>query len=283
MRCTAVILVLLFLIGTAGCGKKDLNKNVSENSRNLRKLAADSKDQIETISTKLSEVDRDLTSKLDSANGSINAIKRVLEQVSEGDISFNTDGGSRGEQLENMVAEFDEMEEELSIIKGQADNLEGKVSSIRTTYSARTDQQIDMANSEEVAENVDVFMTQYSAEIEDHNQNADFIADMREFKELVLKEYTKQELIDRYRAKLTEQAKSAQNDRMGGWYQDQLDQIDEMDDDRLEIYLNNFRREENMRALTEITLKYNISRTKVRNYGLQVYPTRHGPVDVERE
>ena len=63
----------------------------------------------------------------------------------------------------------------------------------------------------------------------------------------------------------------ATDDRMKEWYNRQIQALDEASGDALEARLENYRRYENMRKLSEIGNKYKIPRSEFRNYGMQVY------------
>ena len=99
----------------------------------------------------------------------------------------------------------------------------------------------------------------------------EFETDIEQYKAEAAKEYTRDELLAKYKASIQKQMQEATDERMKEWYNRQIQALDESSGDALDARLDNYRRYENMRALSEIAKKYKISRNDFRNYGLQIY------------
>ena len=82
---------------------------------------------------------------------------------------------------------------------------------------------------------------------------------------------TKEKLLAKYKESLSKQMQEATDERMKEWYNRQIQALDESSGDALDARLENYRRYENMRKLSEIARKYKIPRSEFRNYGMQVY------------
>ena len=114
--------------------------------------------------------------------------------------------------------------------------------------------------------------------MKDEVTRQEFLADVAAFKEQINERagLTQEELLERYRTKLTERVNIETNDRLRQWYEQQLRTLNTGQPKVVENQVKTFVRYDNVQGLKEIATKYNISNEKLRDHGLQSYGGAYG-------
>ena len=270
MRYLVFISILLCMIGFLGCGSSNLSEEVSETSGRLENIKREFDKDLSDMSARIDEVDRKLTSQVESIEDGIKSIKQALKNLSGGEIALSGITEDEGEYQE-LLQEFKGLKEEIKALKAQLKEVDNRVTTAGTTPDERRNAFNNMSDPEVLAQNLDKFIEDYGKKIEDSGQRAEFEADLDAYKMEATTDYTTEELLAKFKASIMQRMEETDDDRMKGWYDRQIKALDESSDSALETRITNFRRYENMRELSKIAEKYNISRSELRNYGLQVY------------
>jgi len=258
------------MTGFVGCGSSDLSEEVSETSGRLENIKRELDKDLSDMSAHIDEVDRKLASRVESIEEGINSIKQVLENLSGGEIALSGITEDEGEYKE-LLQEFEKLKEDLKALQTQLKEVDNRVTTAGTTPDERRNAFNNMSDPEVLAQNLDEFMEDYVKKIDDSRQRAEFEADLESFKMEATIEYTTEELLVKFKTSIMQRMEEADDDRMKEWYNRQLKALEESSDAALETRVTNFRRYENMRELSKIAEKYDITRSELRNYGLQVY------------
>jgi hypothetical protein len=125
---------------------------------------------------------------------------------------------------------------------------------------------------------VDRFARIHGKKMKDEVTREEFLADVAAFKEQINERVglTQEELLERYRTKLTERVNTETNDRLRQWYEQQLRTLDTGQPKVVENQVKTFVRYDNVQGLKAIATKYNISNEELRDNGLQSYGGAYG-------
>jgi hypothetical protein len=272
MRYAALLLLCTVSIVLSGCGNSDLRDKVAENSGRVDNMELEIPPKLDLLSKRVADVEKGLLEKIESVEKSLETIKNSIEGLSDGDISFAEIADAKDEKFKEMNEDIQLLREEIAAIRD--DIKEVRSEALASKATPREDPHQDwkeMAMPAKLAEKLDLFIDEYAPKLDETGRRTEFEADMNAYREEVTKEYSTEELLENHKQSLQRQIDEATDDRMKQWYQRQLQALSESEGQALKARLENYRRYENMRELSEIARKYNISRTELRNYGLQIY------------
>lgn len=271
MRYLVLVLVLLSLMAIIGCGQGNLNDKVAANSGRLEKIERELVAKVDSMSDRLGSVERQLGAKVVSLEESVDSIKLSLEKLSGGEIDFGKLGEDENKEYGELLEELEELKEEMGVLQAELSKVEEQVSSRPMSTVDHRNAYRDMGDPVKLAEKLDTFVKEYGPKLEESGRRAEFEADIEEYKAEATREYTTEELLEKYRSSISERMEEAGDDRMREWYNRQLKALEDSSEDALQTRLTNYRRYENMRELSAIAQEYSITRTEFRNYGLQIY------------
>ena len=135
-----------------------------------------------------------------------------------------------------------------------------------------------MNDPEKLTWRLDRFERVWSRTIEDEAKREEFVAEMTQIKERVnwRAGMSTPELLEHYRAKLTERANSEGNQRVRHYFEQQLSTLDSDNQKLVEGHLQTYKRYDFAEDLRVLTSKHNISMDELRDNGLQTYGSPHG-------
>ena len=274
MRYVLVIAIIISFAALSGCGQKDLEKKVAENTGGINKLEREVPDRIKEVTGRVDAVESDLVKEIASIQDSLDEVKEALKNLSGGKVDLtNTSNPSIREQ------EITQLKEQVATLQETVASLKAELQQVKTSVSessgvAVENPRIDweeMAIPEKLGEKLDAFVTAYAPKLDESGRRSEFETDIAAYRQEATKEYTSEELLDKYKSTLQQQLDEAKDDRMKEWYRRQMDALEQADERALEARLKNYRRFQNMRDLSDIARKYDISREDLRKYGLQIY------------
>ncbi len=271
MRYFVLILVLFSLVLIIGCGQSDLNDKVAVNTGRLEKIERELVAKVNSTSDRVESVERQLGAKVASLEESIVSIKQSLEKLSGGEIDFGEMGDDEEERYSEVLEEFEELKKEVEVLRAKLGKVEEQVSSRTISSVDHRSAYRDMGDPVKLSEKLDTFVTEYGPKLDESGRRAEFEADVEEYRAEATREYTTEELLEKYRESISLRMEESGDDRMREWYNRQLKALEDSSAEALQTRLTNYRRYENMRALSAIAQEYNITRTEFRNYGLQIY------------
>jgi hypothetical protein len=131
-----------------------------------------------------------------------------------------------------------------------------------------------MADREKLATKLDEFTKAYAPKLDESGRRAEFEAAMAAYKAQVTTEYTTEELVAQYTESLNERINESTDERRTGFFERQLEELQNATGEELEERVGNYTRFNNSRELNAIVEEYDIPREEVQQYGLVVFGGR---------
>jgi len=267
MQKLLTVCVMIALILTVGCSKKDLDQKIEENSGKLEKLERD----LDDVAGKIDSTRKDMSERMRSLEKSMNALAETLEE--KGTESTPSGAETTTPVEEGTYSEIGPDEEVETVDEGEdlepEDNgpedpvrEETRVDPHEPTMAWET-----MANPAQLSSKLDDFRESYAAKFESMENRIEFEADIESFRAELETEQTVEELQKKYRTVLIEAMRELDEDARD-FYRRQLQALDEATGRQLEARVRHYSRMENMQKLSRILKKYGISANEVRNHGL---------------
>jgi outer membrane murein-binding lipoprotein Lpp len=177
------------------------------------------------------------------------------------------------ETLGELAAEVAKLRAELATLRQQM-AVEREMAELldpRKTWEAMND-------PKKLSWRLDRFAKTWSANVDDEVQRAQFVADVEALKTQLEERasLSNDELVNHYRAKLTERVNSETNQRMRLWYEQELRMLNQGDERVISSKLKTYVRYDAAQGLKELAEKYKISSDDLRNNGLQTYGGAYG-------
>jgi hypothetical protein len=269
MKHFALVAIVLAMIALVGCKGGNSTEKVADLEGRIEKIERDTSASI-----------KDLSGRIGDLGGRIQALEKQtgsnlpIEATTGGDTKAVSASDPAGqEKNSNLAKEYEQMRQDLAALQTQYEELKKRVetSPLKATPDGYADDWRAMSDPKKLGEKLDKFAKDFSPKLDAAGQSAEFESDMEQFKNEATKEYTRDELLAKYKASIQKQMDEATDERMKEWYNRQIQALDQSSGDTLDARLENYRRYENMRALSELAKKYKISRNDFRNYGLQIY------------
>ena len=261
-------MLIITLITFIGCKSGDVKNDAGQTEKMMRELNY----KVDEATKRFATIEIDLGKRVQDLEQSIQSIKKAIETLSQGEIKITKSGNLTGDELAELMKNYDKLQAEFNSIRDELNKVREQVASTpRVATPDYAGDWRDMADPAKLSAKLDKFTKEYAPKLDATGQRAEFEADMEEYRAEATKEYTREELLSKYKDSLTKQLQEANDERMKEWYNRQIQALEEASGDALDARLENYRRYENMRKLSEIANKYKIPRSEFRNYGMQVY------------
>jgi chromosome segregation ATPase len=276
------ILLLLFVL--SGC-KSQNSANSSEQTARLDKLAGD----IDSASKTLDDMRIDLASRIAKIDGDIAAMKQMLEKGAKTKTATATSGemASAGtadladnlETLNSSIAAISaslgSFAEELTSLRGDMQNLASANRDVSQQAERRKNFE-EMGDPKKLAAKLDDFTKKYSEKLLATGKSGEFETDMAALRDSVGKEYSTAELAQKYKTDLEKRIAETTDERIKGFFQNQLNSLQTAQGDQLTEQLQNYQRFSNMQQINAIVEKYQIPRNELSDAGIMTFGGRGG-------
>ncbi len=289
MRYAAFMLMFIAAVTITGCFNSDIEDDVSETQgrvdkleRDLSQSASRTSKRIEELSSGLDGVSSRIRKIEESSAGSIGddikslkksvrTIEKILEEVSEGEITFAGGAVSPDEGDEELRNDVDDLKEDLESLTAQVERLrEERTAALEPRRTRDSRYWENMGDPKKLATGLDEFVARYGPKLDESGTRSEFEADIEAFKAEAAQDFTTDELMERYRSLIMAQMAEVEDDRATGWYENQLKAIEQTPEKDRRSRLIKYMRYHNMRELSKIARKYKIPATEFSKYGLQI-------------
>jgi len=148
------------------------------------------------------------------------------------------------------------------------------LASANREVSQRADRQRnweEMNDPQKLGTKLDAFTEKYSEKLLATGRSGEFQADMANLKTAVTAQQTTEELALKYKNDLKNQIAQATDERMKGFLTRQLENLESAQGEQLTETVNNYKRFDTMRQISDIARKYNISRDDLQSAGIMTF------------
>ena len=277
-RAIFLIAAAATLLGGCGSGNKEIDQVRAEQKRGLKQM----REQVQVLSAqvrRLHEDVRELESDLFDIRDRLES-GRSVGAVAGGETTRTTGSGDEIEVEPVAADSLEALAAEVTKVRADMARLREEIVEERETAELRDPRKTweAMNDPKKLTWRVDRFAKIHGKTMKDEVTREEFLADVAAFKEQINERVglTQEELLERYRTKLTERVNTETNDRLRQWYEQQLRTLDTGQPKVVENQVKTFVRYDNVQGLKEISTKYNISNEELRDNGLQSYGGAYG-------
>ncbi len=288
MRKAIVFAIAIAVALLAGCGsnKRELEALRAEQKRGLEQM----RDQLKALSLEVGRLRRvvgELDSELFEIKGQLD-YGLIGGRGTDAELGSPPEAGTPSEvgparemPIEPIeVKDLEGLAKEVAKLRAEVANLHLELVTEKEIADLRDPRKTweAMNDPKKLSWRLDRFAKHWSGTIEDETTRAQFVADVAELKEQISarESLSKEELTERYRAKLTERINTESNQRMRQWLEQQLRTLNTGQDRVVENQLKTFQRYDTTQGLKELASKYKISNEQLRDNGLQTYGGAYG-------
>ena len=290
MRKAVVVMIMAGALLMAGCGasQRELNELRTEQNRGLDQLRAEVQAlaaQVGRLRADLRDLDADLF-ELSGQFGYGFTGEGSGEPFETTESETRTRPPSGSSVVEEVAVEplqvetLGELAEEVAKLRAEVATLRQQIAAERETAELQDPRKTweAMNDPKKLSWRLDRFATTWSVNIEDDAQRAEFVDDVTALKGRLEERanLSTDELVNHYRAKLTERVNAETNQRMRLWYEQELRMINQGDERVIASKLKTYVRYDTAQGLKELAEKYKISNEDLRSNGLQTYGGAYG-------